>query len=205
MKKVLALIVIGFTVLSFATAASAVEMDAGVKAGYTFLDGKAKDAFDDDLALGLYLNYNFTPTFTLQASWLWHKHSASDDLQALGDFVASTALNRNVLTDIRLTMNEFVLDGRINLSGGSVRPYLLAGLGLYYWTVDGKVITGQLAANDDESFWDFGLNAGVGIDFALSPQVGLGVEGTYTYVFDDFDEGYFNVLGTLSYFFTAVQ
>ena len=84
-----------------------------------------------------------------------------------------------------------------------VTPYLLAGVGFDYWKIDGKAIQGAFAASTDESFWDFGVNVGGGLDFAVAENVKIGGEITYSYIFDEFDSGLFNFVGSVAYSFST--
>ena len=201
MKKFLALAVSCVALFGFAAGAGAQGFDAGVKLGYADLAGDAGDAFDGAFAGGIYLNYSYNPNIAAQLSWLYHKHDQSDELNALTDFLASEELGVPALADIRLVMNQFDLNGIYKFPMNQLTPYVLAGVGLNYWKLDGKVIVGGFDAKDDESFWDFELNVGGGLNFAVTPQVKVGGEFIYTYVFDEFDEGTYSILGTISYGF----
>jgi opacity protein-like surface antigen len=204
MKKFLAVALTCTMLFGFSAAASAQGFDAGVKLGYNTLTGDNGDAFDGAFSGGLYGMYHFTPNIALQGSWLYHKHDNSDDLQAAGDFLFSLGLGTPTLSDIRLTVNEFDLNGYYFFPlEAPVRPYILGGVGLYYSKIDFKAIQGAFSADTDDSFWDFGLNIGGGLDFAVTERVKIGGEIIYTYVFDELDGGFFNFLATIGYGFTT--
>ena len=201
MKKFLAVALTGIALFGFAAGAGAQGMEVGTKLGYASLSGDAGDAFDGAFAGGLYLNYNYNPNVAAQVSWMYHKHSQGDDLNALTDVLASVELGIPATADIRLVMNQFDINGIYKFPMETVTPYVLAGLGLNYWKLDGKVIVGQFDTKDDESFWDWELNVGGGLNFAVTEQVKIGAEFVYTYVFDEFDSGTYSALGTISYGF----
>ena len=100
-------------------------------------------------------------------------------------------------------MNQFDLNAYYKFPMETVTPYLLAGVGLDYWKVDWKRIVGTFSDSTDETFWDFGVNVGGGLDFAVTDQIKIGGEVIYTYVFDEYDGGFFNFLATGSYGFST--
>lgn len=205
MKRVLVAAAAFAAFLGFAAAASAQDMEVGVKFGYSNVTGDHGDAFDGALSGGPYLTYFLTPNISLQGSWLYHKHDKDEDAQEALNALATESMNMAALTDLRLTMNEFDVNGRfyspLPWEGG--RVFALAGVGLTYWKLDGKVIVlTDFDKTNEESFWDLAVNFGGGIDYAVTEQVKLGAEIVYTYVFGDFDDGLFNFLATASYGFS---
>jgi hypothetical protein len=70
-------------------------------------------------------------------------------------------------------MVEFPMGGENNL-----RPYALAGVGLYNYKLEGDDVPTGL----DESETDFGLNGGLGLTYLLG-RVGLFAEGRFHNVF----------------------
>lgn len=203
MKKVLAIALMGVALFGFSAGASAQGIDGGVKLGYASLSGDWGDAFDGGFSGGVFLQNTFNPNVSLQVSWLWHRHKANDDLNALTNALTSVELGTAALSDVRLTMNQFDLNAYYRFPMETVTPYLLAGVGLDYWKLDWKAIVGQFDASTDETFWDFGVNVGGGLDFAVTEQIKIGGEIIYTYVFDEYDDGFFNFLATGSYGFST--
>ena len=215
MKKYLLGTAISAVILACSVTASAqglvavdhyLPFEAGIKAGYTTLTGDFGDAFDDAFSGGLYLNYNYLPSLTFQGSWIYHKHDNNEDAQEALDKIASKKLGMPALTDVRLTMNEFDVNAIYTIPVGmeGIRPYLLAGVGLYYWKLDGKtIIHTDFDKTEEDTFWDFGFDVGGGIDFVVAENVRVGGEITYDHVFDDFDSGIVNFLLTASYGFAV--
>ena len=204
MKRFLAVALALTMILGFSATVPAAGFDAGVKLGYATLAGDKGDAFDGAISGGLFGTYYVTPNIAVQGSWLYHKHDNSDDLQAGADFLFSLGFGRPTLSDIRLTVNEFDVNGIYFFPlEAPVRPYVLGGLGLYYSKVDYKVIQGIFDATTDDTFWDLGINLGGGLDYTITPQFKLGGEVIYSYVFDEFDGGFFNFLATASYAFST--
>ena len=99
-------------------------------------------------------------------------------------------------------MNEFDVNAKLAYPMQPVTPYLLAGLGLYYWKIDGKEIVGEFDRKRDETFWDWGINFGGGASLPLTEEWTLGAEVIYTRVFDEFDDSFINWLLTASCRFT---
>jgi hypothetical protein len=63
-------------------------------------------------------------------------------------------------------------------AGDNLRPYLLAGVGIYGYKLEGD----DVPASVGESETDFGVNAGLGVTYRLS-RVGLFAEGRFHNVF----------------------
>ncbi len=206
MKRFLFTVAVGAAFLGFAAAASAQEMEVGVKFGYSNMTGDHGTAFDGALAGGPYLTYQLTPSISLQGSWLYHKHDNSDNAQEALDVIATENMDMAALTDLRLTMNEFDVNGHFYspLPWEGARVFALAGVGLTYWKLDGKVIVlTDFNKTEEESFWDLAVNFGGGLEYDVTEQVKLGAQIVYTYIFGDFDDGLFNFLATASYGFSV--
>jgi opacity protein-like surface antigen len=201
MKKFLTVVLACTMLFGFSAAASAQGFDAGVKLGYQTLTGDAGDTFDGAVAWGLFGTYSFNPNIALVGSWTYSKHKTGDAADAGTDFLTSLALGTPTLADVRLKMNQFDVNAQYRFPMEKVTPYLLAGVGLDYWKVDWKAIQGAFDASADESFWDFGVNVGGGLDFAVAENIKIGGEIVYSYIFDEFDGGLFNFLGAVSYGF----
>jgi opacity protein-like surface antigen len=206
MKRVLCAAAVFAVFLGCAAAAPAQQMEAGIKFGYAAMTGDHGDAFDGALSGGPYLTYYLTPNISLQGSWLYHKHDKDENAQDALNALATENMNMAALTDLRLTMNEFDVTGRFYspLPWEGARVFALAGAGLTYWKMDGKVIVlTDFDKTEEESFWDLAVNLGGGFDYAVTEQVKLGAEIVYSYIFGDFDGGLFNFLATASYGFSV--
>ncbi len=202
MKRCLAVLTIGIALLAPSATVFAQAVNVGVKAGYASPNGTFGDLFDGAMSGGLYGEYVYSPFLSFQGSWLWHKHDATEELTNLRNFVASETLGIEALTDTRLTMNELDVNAKLSYPMNPVTPYLLAGLGLYYWKLDGKEIVGEFDRKRDETFWDWGINFGGGATFPVTEQWSVGAEVIYTHVFDELDDSFINWLLSASYGFS---
>jgi len=203
MKKFLAVALTCTMLFGFSAVASAQGFDAGVKLGYQTLTGDWGDAMDGAFAGGLYGAYSLSPNVSLVGSWTYSKHKTGDDASALANLFTSLALDAPTLADVRLKMNQFDINAQYRFPLEKVTPYLLAGVGLDYWKLDWKAIQGIFDAKTSESFWDFGINVGGGLDFTVAENVKIGGEITYSYIFDEYDSGLFNFVATASYGFST--
>jgi opacity protein-like surface antigen len=83
--------------------------------------------------------------------------------------------------DAKATTMQFGVHGKYLFpTGGPVVPYVAVGAGMY---------TAKLAdvgMEDDLDQTKFGMNGGVGLEYMVTPQVGIGVGGTYHYAFGEF-------------------
>jgi opacity protein-like surface antigen len=205
MKKVLIAAAAFAAFSGFAAAASAQDMEAGIKFGYAGMTGDYGDAFDGALSGGPYLTYYLTPNISLQGSWLYHKHDKDAQAQEALNALATETMDMAALTDLRLTMNQLDFNGRFYspLPWEGARVFALAGVGLTYWKLNGKVIVlTDFDKSEEESYWDLAVNFGGGFDFPVTEKVKLGAEIVYSYIFGDFEDGLFNFLATASYGFS---
>jgi opacity protein-like surface antigen len=77
---------------------------------------------------------------------------------------------------------------------GNVSPYLVLGLGLMYANADGELPIGVAFAGESVPIPDFGdddsdtracWKVGLGVDWWATPNVTVGLEGTYVAAFGD--------------------
>ena len=82
--------------------------------------------------------------------------------------------------DVRYRLFNFNLNGIVELPlvGTSVRPYALAGAGLYNYKLEGD----DVAATAGDSQTDLGLNGGLGLTVTMG-RVGVFAEGRFHNVF----------------------
>lgn len=205
MKQCLILLLTCVLLSGAVSAASANTLDLGAKVGYSNLTGDKNDAFKGGPAGGFFLSYEVSPHVGFVGSWLVHRHNATDDAKAFADFLASEAIGLPALTDATLTVNQFDFNGKFSYPLRSVTPYLLGGIGVNYWKVNGRTAVGEFLSKNEKAFWDVGLSLGGGVSFALRERITVGGELIYTYIFDDYSDGFFNLLATLSYRFSLAE
>jgi len=83
--------------------------------------------------------------------------------------------------DIRYRFLNATLNGLMEFplgAEGNLRPYMLAGVGLYNYRLEGDDVT----AGADDSQSDFGVNGGLGLTYAMG-RVGVFAEGRFHNVF----------------------
>lgn len=83
--------------------------------------------------------------------------------------------------DVRYRFLNANLNGLMELpvgADGNLRPYLLAGIGIYGYRLEGDDVPAAVA----ESQTDFGVNGGLGVTYQLG-RVGLFTEGRFHNVF----------------------
>jgi opacity protein-like surface antigen len=73
-------------------------------------------------------------------------------------------------------------------TGGPVSPYLNLGLSMYNRKAEfsDEFMDGMGMDEDNVSDNVFGMNFGAGVEYMVTPQVGLGVNGAYHYTFGEF-------------------
>ena len=190
------------SLLFFASSAAAASDGAlGVKLGYVGPIGDFRDTADGALGYGLYGQRHLGKNFSVQFSYLRHKHQINDDASIFG--LDDLDLNIPSVTSKKVTINDFVLNGIYTFNTRYVKPYVLAGVGVYLWDVEVKGNTvdsvGRLSsASNSRTTTDGGVNIGGGLHYMFTPNFSFGAEAVYTYVGGDFDEGFYSVLATLS-------
>lgn len=228
MRKGAILVTVLSVVFSWSSLAGAKSFEMGAKLGYSIPTGNFADSSDEGVAWGIFANYLITSNAAMQVSLVRHSHNVS--VSEPNDILAS--LGQEQLEDFAsiysagITMQEAVLNGKYTFMSGKIRPYVVAGGGLYVWdiNVDGnepgytvsesvgtdnsRPVTDRTETdtigdeiNRDSTYVDLGLNAGLGITFMLTGELSFGVEAMYARIFGNFDEGFVNLTGTLTYGF----
>jgi hypothetical protein len=113
-------------------------------------------------------------SFGLRVDGAYNRFCTSACEQAAGDLdVRYRFVNANLSGLV-----EFPVGGE-----GAFRPYMIAGVGLYNYRLEGD----DVAAGAGDSETDFGLNGGLGVTWALG-RVGLFAEGRFHNVFATDDD-----------------
>jgi opacity protein-like surface antigen len=176
-------------------------------------------------AWGFFASREVADNFSLQLGYLRHVHDMG---KGPNDFVSRAKADIETfynLTDSIAEVNDITLSGKYSFKGKRWVPFISGGVGVYAWnlTVTGTesisetstTVTSPQDPNEHDVtetresvvllerettdyYADFGVNLGGGVAYKLSKQLALGGEINYTHVFGDFDEGYFNILVTLS-------
>jgi len=226
MKKTAAILLALSVTLGAPAAVSALSFEFGPKLGYTVPTGGFDDAAGDGFAWGAYLGYYVRANAFLELAYLRHRHDLVSGSESFGEVTDGLQAGLSEVDTIDLKMHEIAVSGKYLFSRGAFTPYLTAGAGAYIWEIEVEGLrrtvetsettstgssgtsttttTSTTTGGDIARSWnstDFGLSGGGGVRFMVTGELSLGAEATYTYVFGDFDNGYVNVLGTLSYAF----
>ena len=216
-------------IFSWSSLASAKSFEIGGKLGVSVPAGDFGDVSDEGVSFGFYGSFLLTSRAALQVSFFRHDHDLNvTGTNKFLDSLGEDTLNDFVtMSNGDLQMTEVAVNGKYALTEGKrIIPYVTAGGGIYLWNVkvdgnqsgltvsestgtepDGRnsdtTVTNQIGDEISRSndFVDLGINGGLGVAFKVTGEISLGVEAVYTYVFGDFDEGFTNVTGILSYAF----
>lgn len=124
-------------------------------------DGDGLRGYDSGFAFDLGVGSRVSPIFAVEGTFGAFSAEAGDDEVAV----------------VPLTIGlRFIVPNPI------IEPYLGAGLGLYFSSIDDLV----LGIDDDST--DFGGYMSLGMDFWLSPRVALNFEGKYHWVDAEFTD-----------------
>ena len=108
-------------------------------------------------------------SFGLRVDGAWNRFCTAACDEGAGDL------------DVRFRFLNANVNGLVEMPVGGnpdFRPYLLAGVGVYNYKLEGDDVPAGL----DESETDFGVNGGLGLNYALG-RVGLFAEGRFHNVF----------------------
>jgi len=228
MKKGVLLAAVLSMTFSWSSLAGAKSFEIGAKLGVSAPAGDFADVSDDGVAFGFYGSFLLTTRTALQVSYFRHSHDLkvsepNDFLATLGEDKVSDFV---IMSNGDIDMTELTVNGRYAFTESRIVPYITAGGGMYLWDIivdgnqsgltvsestgtepDGRnsdiTVTNEIGdeISRSNSYVDLGLNGGVGVAFKVTGEISLGVEAIYTYVFGNFDEGFANVTGILSYAF----
>jgi len=139
--------------------------------------GNYKDDFKSGLLIGLEASRMMSPQFALGVDGNYIKNSVTDANRAAleGAFGVGTEANAKFMhygAHAKYMMS--------NKEGSKMTPYLVGGAGLYHLKV---AITPPGGPTFDDSVNKFGLRGGLGLNWMLSPKMGLGFQADYNDVF----------------------
>ena len=151
------------------------DWELGIYGGYGWLDDYGMFKPKDGFLYGARVGYFFTPNWDLELSA--QRLSTNTDFEILG------------VQDVDVDLDALRLNLLYNFAAGErVRPFLTAGVGYERFDTEGF---GQSC--------DFGLNAGAGVRWFLSPNWNLRLDGRYVRinVGDEIDETQQNLEASL--------
>jgi len=228
MRKGVLLTAVLSMIFSWSSLASAKSFEIGGKLGVSVPAGDFADASDEGVAYGFYGSFLLTTRAALQVSLFMHDHdlNVTEPNKFLANLGEDTLSDFVTMSNGDISMKEVAINGKYAFTEGKIVPYVIAGGGIHVWEVnvdgnqsglsvsestgtdpDGRnsdtTVTNEIGdeISRGNSFVDLGLNAGLGVAFKVTGEISLGVEAMYTYIFGDFDEGFTNVTGILSYAF----
>jgi opacity protein-like surface antigen len=146
--------------------------------------------FDDgwgiNANIGYHINDNFSMAFVYSylSGFDWDE-SISATAAADGYVVSAGAS-----VDVELDVMTFMLEGKYAMSG-NVSPYIVLGAGAMYADLDAKlkahVGAESLSLSDSETDTQVCGKVGLGVDWWATPEVTVGLEGSYVFGFSDHD------------------
>ena len=169
MKKciVLFMAVMVFTALSINAEAAPAEKGFYVGGGLAYAWENFDDAglnFDDAWGLNVFGGYRLMRYFALEGNFNWYDDFESDSF--------------NVDVEIWTLMVD--VKGMYPVYNDRLVPYLRAGVGY----MDAEANAGSFDADDE----DFAINFGGGLDYYVTDQISLGLDGKYVWGTGDLDD-----------------
>ena len=174
--------------------------DLGVRGGISEGTGDFGDASKTAFAWSIFLEYDFKPRFSLIGRYGRHVHGISSDFQRFGGIITPGPLN-NLIGDF--SINEFA--GLLKFSlpvSPKWRLYAQGGPGFYVWDLDLAFDTdeGEISTPGADGS-DFGLTGGGGLEYVINPEVSVFVDAEYSYIYGDFEDGFWAIYGGFSFHF----
>jgi opacity protein-like surface antigen len=159
--------------MAFPAFAEKGDMAFGLNGGLAMPMGQLADEDYADMKMG--------PDFGLGFDYFITKDFA---LGLDGSYVMMTA---NESDDVKAKTMAFGVHGKYFVpTGGQFMPYLNLGVGMYNRKVEFSGDAADFLGEDNVSDNTFGLNAGVGVEYKVTPKIGIGVNGAYIYTFGEF-------------------
>jgi opacity protein-like surface antigen len=159
--------------MAFPAFAEKGDMAFGVNGGLAMPMGQLADEDYADMKMG--------PDFGLGFDYFITKDIA---LGLDGSYAMMTS---NESDDVKANTMAFGVHGKYFVpTGGQFMPYLNLGVGMYNRKVEFSGDTADFLGEDNVSDNTFGLNAGVGVEYKVTPKIGIGVNGAYIYTFGEF-------------------
>jgi opacity protein-like surface antigen len=157
--------------LSAGPAAALGTHEFGLEGGSSFPTGNFSDAANTGYNLGAVYQFNIIDRYGAGIEIKYNGWSASNDLNATAEAAYGPG------SKYSFSAWQYDAFGVFNLPMGGplMRPYAKAGLGAYDPSVKLKSPSG---VSLDRST-DFGVMAGLGMDYTLSPKVKVGFEAAY--------------------------
>jgi len=153
-------------------------------------------------AAGIYLHYDITNKFAVRLQFMASETGGSDS--SLNNATNNGNDERSQSYYFRTNINEISLMPEYNFfdlsAGAKFTPYVFAGIAYYSFkpyqvvleTTDGSMHYVNLAMPkvSNYSYWQMAVPVGVGIKYAISPNVFLNAEGNYRILFNPYLDNY---------------
>lgn len=174
----------------------------GVFAGAVSFDGdvnKGDILGNTQLAAGLNLRYNFNPHFTAKIDFHRGTLQANDNQSSQLDLKQRNFNFSSIWTEISLQGELNILPLAPDRKNQVFAPYLLVGVGMFWFdpttNYQGKVVHLQPIGTEGQGIEGYSapykltqisIPLGVGIKYALSPRINIGIEWAYRFTFTDY-------------------
>ena len=152
--------------------------------------------FDNTWGINAKIGYHFDPLLDIEFNYDYlHKFEGDDSLSVGGTTV-------DVDVDIKVMTYIVALKGYFPFSTEESKLSVVAGVGLMYADFDIQGSVDEISASVSNDEIDGCAKLGLGLDYYLTQNFSAGLEGNYTFGFDDLkDIQYFNFTLGLAYHF----
>jgi len=205
MKKLVIVVAIALTFLSSQLYAADNGVYLGIGGGYAIQNFDTSDLsrvavsnvnFDNSLAFDTKIGYHFNKWFSTEFDFDYMPEFSWKGFYNYGGNAYPTEIKVQIMT--------FMIAAKFSPDFGSpvVRPYVIVGGGIMSGKVDINVSDYYVSAEESTTKTEACAKIGGGIDFYVTKNISLGIEGSYVSGFSDLDKiRYTNLSGNFSYHF----
>jgi opacity protein-like surface antigen len=146
--------------------------------------------FDDGWGANLNIGYHVNDNFSLAFVYSYLSGFDWDKSVSATGMIDGSLVSAGASVDADLDLMTFMLEGKYAMSG-NVSPYIVLGAGAMYADLDAKlkahVGAESLSLSDSETDTQVCGKVGLGVDWWATPEVTVGLEGSYVFGFSDHD------------------
>lgn len=146
--------------------------------------------FDDGWGVNANIGYHVNDNFSIAFVYSYLSGFDWDESVSATGVIDGSLVSAGASIDSNLDLMTFMLEGKYAMSG-NVSPYIVLGAGAMYADLDAKlkahVGAESLSLSDSETDTQVCGKVGLGVDWWATPEVTVGLEGSYVFGFSDHD------------------
>jgi opacity protein-like surface antigen len=166
----------------------------GVGGNYALQNFNTSDLNNDLRPYGLNVSFSNAPGFNAKVGYHFSKWFSAEFVY---DYFTDFSWNQTtrisgvpVTFDAKVKLMTFMVAGKLSpdIRSEVVRPYITAGAGIMYGKIDATASAAGYSFTAWSSDYDACAKIGAGIDFYVTKNISIGIEGNYVMGFGNMDE-----------------